>query len=335
MKLRIENFATLLLTVVILLGGCSGCGQKTDPDTPITPPNQSTPDRTPKLSGVKQIGTKPKPRKKTAKISPKNFVDLEYLATLKGVEYIELAREDKGGIPFPWDPITVSVTSWKSQLERGRALHRDLRSKKITIQEFNEQVLQIHRENGLVISIQLMIELWDGIDESIKRLANAAYIETPDDFDTLLMWVYAGGNFSHRYGKERTVALRRLYERNPDHPWVLHELAKCILGTNPQKALGYAQKSETLDPRYLPLGVEGLCYYQMGDYEKALASFKRSHQYAMSTSQPSYIIKAIGSWVGEAEYVVNSGGKGESGREKFRKAGIPLLGRDLPIRSLR
>ncbi len=330
MKLRIENLAILLLIVVILLGGCSGCGQKTDPDTPITPPNQSTPDRVPKLSGVKQNGTKPKPRGKTAKLSPKNFSDLDYLKSLKGIEYIEISRKNEAGIPLPWDPIVVPIEWWINRVEISRKLLKAGRQKTITAKESDEIALQYFREYGLVASAQLDIELSGSIDHRVSNLINLAYAENPDDFDTLLLWVLAGGNLANPYGEEKTAATRRLYEMNPNHPWVLHRLAKCILGTNPQEALGYAQKAQELDPRYLPLGLEGMCYYQMGDYQKALASFRRSHQYAVATSQPSYIIGAISSLFLTAEDVVNSGGKGEDVREKIRKAGLPILGPHLP-----
>ncbi len=187
--------------------------------------------------------------------------------------------------------------------------------------------------------MQLIIELWRvQLTTAFREWSNLVYAENPDDFDTLLLWVLAGGmdgNWVHPYGAEKTAATRRLYEMNPNHPWVLHKLAKCLLGTNPQEALGYAQKAQELDPRYLPLGVEGLCYFQMGDYQKALASFLRSHQNAVVTSQPSYIIKAISVWVGQAEDVVNSRGEGEEIREKIRKAGQPILGRELPTRLYR
>ena len=173
------------------------------------------------------------------------------------------------------------------------------------------------------------------INEKVSRMVDRMYAENPDDFDTLLLWVYAGGNLANLYGEEKTAATRRLSEMNPDHPWVLHKLAKCLLGSNPQEALGYAQKAQELDARYLPLGVEGLCYFQMGDYDKALASFRRSQQYAVDTSQPSYIIGAIGDWLSTAKFVVDSGGQGETGREKKRKGELPLLGRDLPTRLYR
>ena len=333
MKLRSENIAILLMISIFVLGGCSGCGLKTAPETPISPPNRSTLDVTPTPSGVKQNETKPKPLGKTVKLSSKDFSDLDYLTTLKdeGVKYIEHARENKGGIPLPWDPITVSVDTWINRVKRVQELLIEMRQMTLSLEEYNEEVLQVYREDGFVTTIQRIIELSGSIDDKVPRMVDSAYAENPDDFDTLLLWVFAGGDLVDIYGEEKTAATRRLYEMNPNHPWVLHKLAKCLLGSNPQEALGYAQKAQELDPCYLPFGAEGLCYFQMGDYQKALASFRRSYQYAVETSQPSYVIGAISGWVADAKNVVDSGGVGEEMRQKFRKAEIPILDRDLPI----
>ncbi len=256
---------------------------------------------------------------------------MDYLASLKDVKYIQVAREHDGGIPFPWEPTTVHLETWKRIIRVERDLDEHWRAGEVTIDEFNEKHLQLFRDLGILTWARIVLDLSGGsIDDRMIALADLAYKENPDDFDTLLTWVFAGGNLTDLYGKEKTAATRRLYQMNSNHPWVLHKLAKCILGTHPEEALGYAQKAQELDPGYLHLGVEGLCYYQMGDYEKALASFRRSHQYAVATSQPSYIIGAISSLFLTAEDVVNSGGEGENVREKIRKAGQPILGPDLP-----
>ena len=331
MKLCIENLTTLFLIAVILLGGCSGCGQKTDPETPIVPPNQSTPDNTTKLPSIKQNGTKPKPRGKTAKLSPRNFRNMKFLASLNNVEYVQVAREHDGGIPFPWEPTTVHLETWKKIIRIERDLFKRMRSGELPIDDFNEKHLQLFRDIGLLTWARIVVDLsGSSIDEKTIALVNLAYKENPDDFETLLTWVFAGGNQYDLYGEEKTTATRRLSEMNPNHPWVLHKLAKCILGTNPQEALGYAQKAQELDPSYLHLGVEGLCYYQMGNYKKALTAFKRSHAAAVKRSPP-HIIRAITWWVEMAKRTVNNPEKGADNREKIRKVGNPILGLDLPI----
>lgn len=335
MKLRIYTLTTSAILFIILLAGCAGCVVKSTSEQ-AQQPIDTTQEET-SVSKENSIQTekqkvnrdKPKPLGKTVTLSAEQFNDMEYLATLKDVEYIEIARE-KGGIPMPWDPIVIPIELWKRRTEQGSELLIAHRLKKLSLEEYNEQVLQVYREDGFVITLKRLIELRGSINEKVSRMVNMVYAENPDDFDTLLLWVFAGGNPANLYGAEKIAATRRLYEMNPDHPWVLHKLAKCLLESDPQEALGYAQKAQELDARYLPLGVEGACYYQMGDYEKALASLRRSHQNAVETSQPSYIIRAINIWVGTAKNVVESGGRGEDGRNKKRKAGLPLLGPDLP-----
>ncbi len=337
MKLRIEHTTTLLLFVVILLAGCSGCAQKNLQHTEqAQQPDDTTLDKTPipgdKTAPIQTDGVKP--RGKTATLSAEQFKDFEYLATLKGVDAIEISRENIGGIPRPWAPLVVPLEWWIRHVETLDELFIAARQNKITVEESNEKVLQSLREYGLVAYAQLDIELRGSIDDKLSNLIiNRAYAENPDDFDTLLMWVYAGGNAGDRsYGAAKTSGARRLSEMDPDHPWVLHYLSKCLLGPNPKEALVYAQRAQARDARYLRLGVEGACYYQLGDYDKALASLRRSYRYAMDTSQPDYIIDALSFWISTVKSVVDSSGAGEAVREKKRKGALPLLGPDLPTR---
>ena len=149
------------------------------------------------------------------------------------------------------DPIILPLELWKRRLEQANELLIAQRQKRLSLEEYNEQVLQVYREDGFVTTIQRLIELSGSIDDKIPNLVDMVYAENPDDFDTLLLWVYAGGNMVNFYGEEKTAATRRLYEMNPEHPWGLHKLAKCLLGPNPQEALGYAQKAQELRPAVL------------------------------------------------------------------------------------
>lgn len=327
MKFHIETMITILLLAIILFTCCSGCGVKSTSDQ-VEMPADTTHDETP-VNEVNPIKTKenrerkinPIPREKIAKLSPDNFSDLEYLATLKGVEYVEIARE-KRGIPYPWDPIVVPIEWWKKQIKKSGELLVDLRQKNITVEEYNEIVFKYHREYGLVASMRLNIELNGGsIDDGVSKLINIAYTENPDDYDTFLLWVYAGGNILNPYGEEKVLGICRLYEMNSKQEWVLFKLARCILQLNTHEAIRYAQKAQELDARYLPLAVEGLYSYQIGDYEEALISFRRSHQNAVKTLQRWYIIEALGSWVTTAKRAVKSG-TGEDVRQKIKYDGI-------------
>lgn len=334
MKIRTVHFTTLLVMTFMLLAGCSGCAQKNlqHPEQ-AQQPDDTTQNKTPIQTDDQKVnGVKPKPPGKTAKLSAEQFKDFKYLATLKGIEYIEISRENIGGIPLPWDPLVVPLERWKKYVETLDELRIAARQKTITDEEYEAKLLQNLREYGLVANAQLNIEVRGSIGRRGKNVINLAYAENPDDFDTLLLWVLGGGNEGDRtYGTEKTAGARRLYEMDPDHPWVLHYLAKCLLGSNPKEALVYAQRAQARDSRYLRLGLEGACYYQLGDYDKALTSLRRSYRYAMDTSQPGYFIDALGSWISTVKSVVDSGGKGEDRRQKLRKAGRAILGPSLPI----
>ena len=92
---------------------------------------------------------------------------------MKVSKYIEHARENKGGIPLPWDPIIVSVDTWINRVKRSQELLIEMRQKKLSIEEWNEQVLQVYREDGFVTTIQRIIELDGGsIDDKVSRIVN-------------------------------------------------------------------------------------------------------------------------------------------------------------------
>ncbi len=246
------------------------------------------------------------------------------------MKYVEITREDNAGLPLPWEPTIAHLETLKRVLTTEDVMHRHRRSGEFSSEEYKKMLLQLHKDEfGPLTTARLLIDKADGsIDEEITKWTNLAYAENPDDFDTLLTWVFAGGNLSDSYGEEKTAGARRLYQMNPNHPWVLHKLAKCLLGTHPKEALGYAQKAQELDPRYLPFGVEGLCYFQMGDYKKALAAFERSYKAGVATSHPRLMGVAL--WVDIATNVINNNREGEEIREKIRRAGQPILGREMP-----
>ena len=157
--------------------------------------------------------------------------------------------------------------------------------------------------------------------------ADRALAENPDDFETLITWVEIGGREFSTYGEERAAVLRRLYEMQPHHPYVLHQLALCIYGRHPAEALGYAQKAQQLEPRYLPYGVDGLCYYQMGEYEQAVTALERAH-----TAAPARMKRATLKRVEDARKTLRLGAAGEDVRQRMRDKGVRLMGPLLFVR---
>ena len=149
------------------------------------------------------------------------------------------------------------------------------------LEAYQEKMQQINAEElGMLTYARRVAEN----DANAATYARKAYAANPDDFETLLTFACRGGLVP--YGEEMTAAFRRLHEMQPDHPFVLHKLALCIYPTQPAEALGYAQKAQQLEPRYLAFGAEGLCYFQMGDYPKALAAFQRAYPVAPANLKP-------------------------------------------------
>ena len=226
---------------------------------------------------------------------------------------------------IPWPPAALSSEEVERVWQTIEPWYKDYRAKNIPLDEYNEKVHQVMvAELGNIIYARVLAQ--NGSSDA-PLYADKAYAENPDDFETLLTWVEIGGREFYTYGKEKTAALRRLYEMQPHHPYVLHHLALCIYGTQPAAALGYAQKAQQLEPRYLPYGVDGLCYYQMGDYEQAVAAFERAHAAA-----PARMKRATLQRVEKARKTLRLGEAGEDVRQRLRNKGVRLMGPLLFVR---
>ena len=239
------------------------------------------------------------------------------------------APENAQGPRFQQDPHTFTLIPWPpaalaaDEVERFRKtigpLYQQYRTSEMSQEEYDKKVHQISiAAFGLLPYTRMLAE--SGHYDA-PTYADRALAENPDDFETLITWAYIGGQELYYYGEERAAVLRRLYEMQPHHPYVLHHLALCIYGTQPAAALGYAQKAQQLEPRYLPYGVDGLCYYQMGDYEQAVAAFERAHAAA-----PARMKLATLERVEQAKKTLHLGEAGEDVRQRLRDAGEPLMG---------
>ena len=226
---------------------------------------------------------------------------------------------------IPWAPAALSPEEVERVSKTIEPWYQHYKGRNIPFKEYNEKVHQIMvAELGNLIYARVLAQ--NGSSDA-PIYADKAYAENPDDFETLITWVEIGGREFYSYGKEKAAALRRLYEMNPHHPYVLHRLALCIYPMQPAEALGYAQKAQQLEPRYLPYGVDGLCYYQLGEYEQAVAAFERAHAAA-----PARMKLATLERVEDARKTLRFGKAGEDVRQRLRDAGEPLMGPMLLIR---
>lgn len=264
MKLQIENFTTLLMmTVMLLAGGCSGCGQKTEPQVPIEP--EQIPDEQQEITDTQQ-------QKQSLLIYP-------------------YRHNPNVLLPFPQPVIPPQVHKSANAAAKAAKNNRLAAAKKEGVKlKFKEKETigrnaadrTIVEAIGNLAYAQYLAHRWKS---RAYPFAEKALAEKPNDYDALLTWVYL---YPSRHpledsqrvydsdDPERLDAVRRLYEMNPNHPYVLQELAKIIYPQHPQEALGYAQKALQLEYRYVTDGMDGICYFQLGDYENALAAFERS-----------------------------------------------------------
>ncbi len=226
---------------------------------------------------------------------------------------------------IPWAPIEAPPGAWERTQKIVEPLYQQYRAGEMSQKEYDEKIHQINvAALGLLPYTRFLAE--SGHYDA-PTYADRALAENPDDFETLITWVEIGGREFSTYGEERAAVLRRLYEMQPHHPYVLHQLALCIYGTQPAEALGYAQKAQQLEPRYLPYGVDGLCYYQMGAYEQAVAALERAHAAA-----PARMKRATLQRVEKARKTLRLGAAGEDVRQRLRDKGVRLMGPLLFVR---
>jgi tetratricopeptide (TPR) repeat protein len=264
MKLRIETLTTLLMLTIILLTGCSGCAQKSKQQTPI--------DAAPEA--FKKPANDDKPTQQEVDVDTEQ--DLQ-----PAIQSPHIYQ--KGGtllFPFPRPIIPPEVdkranAEVKKRLAALKMAGEDSEIRKNSEIRKGENIIHVEAIGNLAYA-QYLAHHWAYRSHPFSEKALAA---NPDDYETLLTWVYTymlelGENYYD--DEERVVALRRLHEMNPDHPYILHELAIAILPQHPEEALRYAKKAQQLEYRYRWEGIDGMCYFQLGDYEKALTAFERA-----------------------------------------------------------
>ena len=300
---RWRRHATLCFGLVLVsLWLCAGC----QPTVQRTPPTAETPE--------------PAQDDRTTVPTPQLTASAE-----QPTQAPRLQQDPDTFALIPWPPAALAADEVERFRKTIRPLYQQYRTSEMSQEEYDKKVHQISiAAFGLLPYTRMLAE--SGHYDA-PTYADRALAENPDDFETLITWAYIGGQELYYYGEERAAVLRRLYEMQPHHPYVLHHLALCIYGTQPAAALGYAQKAQQLEPRYLPYGVDGLCYYQMGAYEQAVAALERAHAAA-----PARMKLATLERVEDARKTLRFGKAGEDVRQRLRDAGEPLMGPMLLIR---
>lgn len=262
-------FSTLML-LLLGLASCAGCGKHPAPEPPVAQ-SAGAPTAPQAVPAAAQQTSVPAAAVPQDAHPPQRAVsDTDFFTRIR--------------LWQPWKPTVLPSDALERTNRRLAPFTKDYEAEVLSMDAYEEKMYQI----GAVELGNLRLARWlidnDRDDKAAALYARRAYAENPDDFETLITFACRGGLVP--YGEEMTAAFRRLHEMQPAHPFVLHKFALCIYPTQPAEALGYAQKAQQLDPRYLAFGAEGLCYFQMGDYPKALAAFQRAYPVAPEKLKP-------------------------------------------------
>lgn len=309
---RMLTLNTGLLLIILIFGSCSDRGQKAAPKESIETPEE-VPE--PPVSQQRREGTL---------ATPEASVEAQQNA-LENTSTSKIYMDPATNSLEPWYPI--DVPSHIDEIEEA-SIER-FEAEEISIDEHLEAMYDIYvAELNAYTFVRELYPRGGPYAGKYEIYLERALAANPNDFETLYTWAEIGGKDlqSPLYGPEKAAAYRRLHEMNPNHPFVLHRLAQCLYAEHPEEALGYAQKAQALEPRFIPHGLDGVCYFQMGDYEKALSAFKRAHAAA-----PEALKYGTYERVQRVTKSINSS-KLQETQQRKREVGIRLMGPYLPRR---
>lgn len=265
MKCFIAQTTLFFVLTSVLLAGCSGCSVKNAQEVVEQEPPPL--DKSPRVS---------KPTQQKVDVDTEQVLNPNARSPL-------IFQSPQGHGLYPFAHATISPDIEKlADAEIKSRLAELKKSGDYSEFEYEETIwkgMDFVYEEALGTLRYAHYYCYEGRPYRAYPFAAKALAENPNDFDALLTWVYTyphnRESDNHFDDEERVVALRRLVEMNPDHPYVLQELAETTYHERAEEALGYAKKALQLDYRYSRVGLDGVCYFQLGDYEKALAVYER------------------------------------------------------------
>lgn len=315
MKLRIENLATLFLIVVILLSGCSGCGQETVPqevqmptdntaqdrdtlfrDDPTTP--QITDEQMPSAQEIRNISDYDGITE-TGKAPPDDYYGdpllwipgakykMYFGSRGKYVSFAELPEEIYDRIQKrEWELIGMPDSYADVPFDKSNAAHHQAK-----IEVFTEYMTPLQAAKYLGTDAAYY--------DAALTFAQRALDENPDGFHTLLFWTklhYAGNRDLYPKVEE---GYQRLIEIKPNSAYVQYRFGEYLLTEgNTKESLVHLKKAVELNPTLLeaaPLAALAKAYYKSGDIPKSIETLKRREAVVTYFSEKRIIQKLIAS----------------------------------------
>lgn len=275
MKLRPENLATLFLIAVILLSGCSGCGEKekeTAEDehflNDLLHPdhdhhsnvNTKVPEAPKGDTFFKSIvfPKTPPNRPHGHYRTPKNpFAIPDYIKN--NLDHFKIDENGFWYIQFP--------------KEKSKILN-EFNGAFLPEEDADQEVASIVTKGlDTLAAITFLYEM-GGMSKQANLLVEQAYVENPNDFYILIYWSKL---HAHDKPNEAEAGLRRAVRLRPDSILALYTLGQFIVDNHPRpyEAIPYLEKAYRLNTDwYGPILALGEAYFGLRNYKKALKYFQ-------------------------------------------------------------
>ena len=182
-----SGLAALCLGLALLslwfMPGCDLTARRTPP----TPPAAETPDTAP-----------------TAPPMDSTVVQGQ-LAGAETPARVSQFQEDTDSLTLiPWPRTVIPPDTLERVEERIIASYEHYKVGEITLEEHSERADQFYiQEFGILAYVRGLIENGQ-MGVTASTYADKAYAEEPDDFETLLTWVFIGGTAVEVFGEEKT-----------------------------------------------------------------------------------------------------------------------------------
>ena len=109
--------------------------------------------------------------------------------------------------------------------------------------------------------------------EYVEKYAKQAVDEDPNSFEALLLWA------DYQDPTERERAYRKLVDMDPTSVDAWMGLGHSLWYNHPEEAVEHLQKANSLDPN-AGLDILGDAYQRLGEYDKALETYKKAFEVA-------------------------------------------------------
>ena len=109
--------------------------------------------------------------------------------------------------------------------------------------------------------------------EYVEKYAKQAVDEDPNSFEALLLWA------DYQDSTEREMAYRKLVDMDPTSVDAWMGLGHSLWYNHPEEAVEHLQKANSLDPN-AGLDILGDAYQRLGEYDKALETYKKAFEVA-------------------------------------------------------